>query len=260
MADTTREIVNLEEGTPCRVLGKVKIVFEMSSGQSKHGTWHRQDFILQDEEGETKVGWFGPGPTEKMTILQGAEVEVRGEVNHYTNKSKERVTSIKASGPNAVKALDGADLSQPPGATNSPAPAQGTHQGQRTAQNAQGAVQRQDASVPTDRDFVRWLKEAGEAVAGVVSGWGDPTTPHGEAAVITTVGSILTGMRIGAEHGKLRLTYGEKESPARQDGPDEEELAAYRGGAGAGDEEDDDSIPFALFLAPLLGALLSGVV
>ena len=122
---------------------------------------------------------------------------------------------------------------QPPGATNSPPPAQGTPQGQRVAQNAPGAVQRQDSSAPTDREMVAWLREAGKEVAAVVCSWGDPTTPHGEAAVITTVGSILTGMRIGAEHGKLRLTYGEEPSA-----PGAPPVEAYGG------EDDDDSIPF----------------
>lgn len=130
---------------------------------------------------------------------------------------------------------------EPSGAPQSPAPAQGTSPPQKRAQGGSGDVQRQDSSVPTDRDFVRWLKEAGEAVAGVVSGWGDPTTPHGEAAVITTVGSILAGMRIGAEHGKLRLTYGEE--PSRAQGRplpppmDGEEQAPYPP-SGFPDDED----------------------
>lgn len=225
---------------------------------------------LEDASGEWISAAVFNAPTE-IAKMEGEWIPIEPTPGQMSGVWLEGESYVPKQGPNAGKEVRQVGLKimggcfrwdkasqEPPGAPQTPAPAQGTSQGQKRAQGGGGAVQRQGDSVPTDRDFVAWLKEAGEAVAGVVSGWGDPTTPHGEAAVITTVGSILTGMRIGAEHGKLRLTYGEEETAARHDGPGEEERAAYRAGAGAGD--DEEGIPFAFFLAPLLGALLSGVV
>jgi hypothetical protein len=181
MADTTQEILTLENDTPVRLRGRVKVVFNMSQGESQHGPWYRQDFILADGEGEVKVGWFDPGPTEKMTSLSGREVEVQGKVNHYTNTKvnpPERMTSVKAAGSEAVRSL-----SQPPPA---PSPANPTHTPDGAGSAPQGAekpVHGQADALPL-AEYQRWWLgrwewyensppiqraiQRGEPVAGVI--------------------------------------------------------------------------------------------
>lgn len=157
MADTTQEVLTLENDTPVRTRGRVKVVFNMSSGEGRYGTWYRQDFILADDQGEVKVAWFDPGPTEKMGHLAGQTVEVQGKVNHHTNTKAnppERMTSIKAAGGDAVRMLSGAPPAPPPAqATHTPPRAGSAPQGASPAVERQGAGQ--SPALPL-AEYQRW--------------------------------------------------------------------------------------------------------
>lgn len=219
MADTTKELLTLEPDTPCRVRGVVKRVFDIASGESKHGTWYRQDFILQDDEGEVKVGWFNPGPTVTMSVLHGAEVQVMGEVNRYTTKNKEARTAIKASGESAVKPLDGNDFSQ-----EASKPSTSDQKPRSFASN----------HAMTDREWMAW---AGGILPQLVDLYeygseGDVT----QEAVIEAAQATLVHLSIRHEKGSVQLTYGML--------AEEEKAKEEPEGEGGENVPDDDDLPF----------------
>ena len=142
-------------------------------------------------------------------------------------------------------------VQEPPGAPNAPAPAQGTSQGQRVAQNAPGAVQRQDSSALPLAEYQRWWLgrwewyENSPAIQRAIA--------RGEAVARTIRDAIGAEWmsQPPSERNIERSPYGG--APAAPAGPPDPD-------PNNGAETEDWDVPFALFLAPLLGALLSGVV
>lgn len=207
---------------------------------------------LEDASGEWISAAVFNAPTE-IAKMEGEWIPIEPTPGQMSGVWCEGESYVPRQGPNAGKEVRQVGLkimggcfrwdkasSDPPGASQSPAPAQGTSPPQKRAQGGGGAVERQGHALPL-AEYQRWWLgrwewyENSPAIQRAIS--------RGEAVARTIRDAIGAEWmsQPPTERDIERSPYGGVPS-SRQDGPDEEERAAYRSGPQPGD--DDDDIPF----------------
>jgi hypothetical protein len=207
-----------------------------------------------DDTGEVTVSWFHSDDAECPLALPGLAVRVEGDVKVFVRRDGKQGMGVSA------KSVEPMDAQQPPPA---PPPANPTHtppQAGSAPQQAEKPVRGQGDALPL-AEYQRWwigrmewyensppivrAKERGEPVVGVIreavgAEWmsQSPYDRNIERSPYPEDAKGEGGGQTSPEPSRPSFGF-----PGR---PDDGEWR----------QEDDDDIPFLLFLAPLLGGLL----